>query len=191
MRISVERLDSPAPARPSAPTAALPGSDERIDVYARRAAKRAELFADGDVVDNDRLALELHNFHKSGKAALGARKVVAAVDEEEARGRSGKRTQEEVIEERFEGPAENSRTRIRRVSHPLPRVSLAARLKELCKRKGMPYKALARKTGMSVRQVHRIVNDGQMPTTLLLWAIADALEVSMDEVVGRKVPAPA
>lgn len=191
MRISVERLDSPAPARPSAPTAELPGSEEKLEILCRRAASRAELFVSGDEVDNDKLALELHNFHKSGKAPLGARKVVAAVDEEEARGRSGKKTAEEVIEESFEGPAKACRQRVRRVSHPLPRVSLAGRLKELCERKDISYKALARKTGMSVRQVHRIVNDGQMPTTLLLWAIADALEVSMDEVVGRKVPAPA
>ena len=64
---------------------------------------------------------------------------------------------------------------------------LAKRVKEYRKQKGLTQQKLAEKTGLSFNTITKIEQGiGDSPTLKTLVKLADALGVSIDELVGRK-----
>ena len=64
---------------------------------------------------------------------------------------------------------------------------LAKRLKELRKKSGWSQQKLAEKAGLSYNTVTKIEQGAAtMPTIQTMIKIADAFEISLDELVGRK-----
>lgn len=66
------------------------------------------------------------------------------------------------------------------------------RLLQLRKAKGWTQQRLAEEAGLSLRAVARIEAwasmPARMPSLFMAWKLADALGVSIDELVGRKSP---
>ena len=63
---------------------------------------------------------------------------------------------------------------------------LAKRVKEYRKQKGWTQQKLAEKTGLSFNTVTKIEQGvGDSPTLKTLLKLADALDVGLDELVGR------
>jgi len=64
---------------------------------------------------------------------------------------------------------------------------LAKRVKEYRRQKGLTQQKLAEKTGLSFNTITKIEQGiGDSPTLKTLVKLADALGVSIDELVGRK-----
>jgi len=64
---------------------------------------------------------------------------------------------------------------------------LSKRVKEYRKQKGFTQQKLAEKTGLSFNTITKIEQGiGDSPTLKTLVKLADALGVSIDELVGRK-----
>lgn len=64
---------------------------------------------------------------------------------------------------------------------------LRKRVKEYRKQKGLTQQKLAEKTGLSFNTITKIEQGiGDSPTLKTLVKLADALGVSIDELVGRK-----
>ncbi len=64
---------------------------------------------------------------------------------------------------------------------------IAKRLKELRKKAGWSQQKLAEKSGLSYNTITKIEQGAAtMPTIQTIIKIADALEISIDELVGRK-----
>lgn len=64
---------------------------------------------------------------------------------------------------------------------------LGKRVKEYRKQKGLTQQKLAEKTGLSFNTITKIEQGiGDSPTLKTLVKLADALGVSIDELVGRK-----
>lgn len=64
---------------------------------------------------------------------------------------------------------------------------LAKRLKELRKKAGWSQQKLAEKAGLSYNTVTKIEQGvATMPTIQTMMKIADAFNISLDELVGRK-----
>lgn len=64
---------------------------------------------------------------------------------------------------------------------------LAKRVKEYRRQKGLTHQKLAEKTGLSFNTITKIEQGiGKSPTLDTLNKLADALNVSIDELVGRK-----
>jgi XRE family transcriptional regulator of biofilm formation len=64
---------------------------------------------------------------------------------------------------------------------------LAKRVKEYRRQKGLTQQKLAEKTGLSFNTITKIEQGiGKSPTLDTLNKLADALNVSIDELVGRK-----
>jgi transcriptional regulator with XRE-family HTH domain len=64
---------------------------------------------------------------------------------------------------------------------------LSKRVKEYRKQKGLTQQKLAEKTGLSFNTITKIEQGiGDSPTLKTLVKLADALGVSIDELVGRK-----
>jgi len=63
---------------------------------------------------------------------------------------------------------------------------LAKKVKEYRKQKGLTQQKLAEKTGLSFNTITKIEQGiGDSPTLKTLVKLADALEVSLDELAGR------
>jgi len=63
---------------------------------------------------------------------------------------------------------------------------LGKRVKEYRRRKGLTQQKLAEKTGLSFNTITKIEQGiGDSPTLKTLVKLVDALEVSIDELVGR------
>lgn len=73
--VPLSRLESPAPARPAAPTDALPGSPEKLAVLASRARRRQSLRCPGDALDDPARALEFRTSGNGARVATGVRAV--------------------------------------------------------------------------------------------------------------------
>lgn len=63
---------------------------------------------------------------------------------------------------------------------------MGMRLKELCKQKGIKGKELAKMIGKGASTVSQYMNGKRQPTPDTLIAIADALDVSIDELFERE-----
>lgn len=59
-------------------------------------------------------------------------------------------------------------------------------IRKIRKSKRLTMQQLADKSGYTRNQVHRIETNKQAPKITTVIALADALEVSIDELVGRK-----
>ena len=59
-------------------------------------------------------------------------------------------------------------------------------IRKIRKSKRITIQQLADKSGYTRNQIHRIETNKQTPKITTVIAIADALEVSIDELVGRK-----
>ena len=53
-------------------------------------------------------------------------------------------------------------------------------------KKGLSIQKLADKSGVSINTIVGWIYQKNLPNILLLWQIADTLEISMDELIGRK-----
>lgn len=60
-------------------------------------------------------------------------------------------------------------------------------IRRIRKSKGLKIKDLAEKTGYSYGHIHRVENDIHIPKITTVIDIADVLDVSLDELVGREV----
>ena len=64
---------------------------------------------------------------------------------------------------------------------------LSKRLKELRKQKGWSQQKLAERTGLSFNTITKIEQGlGKHPTLKTLIKLAEAFEIGLDELVGRK-----
>ena len=61
------------------------------------------------------------------------------------------------------------------------------KLKEIANAKGFTFAELSRQTGISVRHISRIANGHQDCTTAYAKRLADALGVTIDDLVGDAV----
>ena len=67
-------------------------------------------------------------------------------------------------------------------------VALANRMKELMEEKGMNYREIAEKSGISVKRIYRIANGGvSNPSVFVMMDICRALGVTLDEFFGTEV----
>ena len=66
-------------------------------------------------------------------------------------------------------------------------ITLGQSIRSVRKKRGLTQQQLAEKTGLQQSLIARWESDSHTPTTALLVCVADALEVSLDELVGRKL----
>ena len=66
-------------------------------------------------------------------------------------------------------------------------ITLGQSIRAIRKKRGLTQQQLAEKTGLQQSLIARWESDSHTPTTALLVCVADALEVSLDELVGRKI----
>lgn len=72
-----------------------------------------------------------------------------------------------------------------------PALDLAGRLKKLRRDRGWSQQKLAEEAGVSYMVITRIEQGiSKEPTIISMVSLADALGVTLDELVGRKVPEP-
>ena len=53
-------------------------------------------------------------------------------------------------------------------------------------KKGLSIQKLADESGVSINTIVGWIYQKNLPNIILLWQIADTLEISMDELIGRK-----
>lgn len=68
--------------------------------------------------------------------------------------------------------------------------SFPARLRSLRERRGLDRKALGELCGLSQSIVGKYERGEKTPSLRALVALADLLEVSLDDLLGRKFPPP-
>ena len=66
-------------------------------------------------------------------------------------------------------------------------MTIGEAIKKARKSKGITQKDLAKKTGLSQCVISWWETNRVTPTVILLMCVADVLEVTLDELVGRKV----
>lgn len=72
---------------------------------------------------------------------------------------------------------------------PVPATeTFGERLKRLRKRAGLSQERLAQRSKRSRQTVYDIERDEQLPSIDTAWLLADALELTLDELVGRIPP---
>lgn len=59
---------------------------------------------------------------------------------------------------------------------------------KIAQEKGMSIYSISKATGYAPQYMCKWKNGVALPKTDKLWAMADFLEVSIDELVGRKIP---
>ena len=67
-------------------------------------------------------------------------------------------------------------------------VEMAKRLVSLRDKRGLTQEQLAKRSGVSIWTLRRWEQKGHTPLLRVVWKIADALGVSLDELVGRETP---
>lgn len=66
-------------------------------------------------------------------------------------------------------------------------IVLGNRMKKLMEEKGMTYRSLAEKCGLSERRIYRIANGGVAnPSVFVMMRICKGLEVGLDEFFGTE-----
>ena len=66
-------------------------------------------------------------------------------------------------------------------------MTIGEHIREARKGKGYSISKLSLKSGVAVQTIWKWETDETMPTVILLMCVADALEITLDELVGRKI----
>lgn len=164
LRVALDRLDSEGPARQPVPTEALPGSEEKLRELERRVRNREELFSPADKRDDPLYRLEVETTLNFQRRATG--RVVPVEDGEKSKKMGCHMT-----------------VGIRREGFP-------ARLRRLRREAGLTQPALCDASGVSQPHLCRIERGLREPGLSVLIALADALRLTLDELVGRRPPDP-
>ena len=69
-------------------------------------------------------------------------------------------------------------------------IRVGDRIKMFLEMKGMSYRELSRKAGITIVSVSRYINNNRMPRANVLADIAKALDVSVDELLGAESEKP-
>jgi XRE family transcriptional regulator, regulator of sulfur utilization len=154
-------LDFDGNAREPVATDALPGSPEKVDVLAARAARRESLFSDRDTDQDECRGLAGRPTAGTGGVNRQTRPAATVVE----KGRPWKgRCRPEALS-RFGGRLHHYRTR-----------------------RGLSQEQLARKAGMTHDFVSRLERGTRLPTVAVLLALAGALGLTPDALLGVRPP---
>jgi XRE family transcriptional regulator, regulator of sulfur utilization len=154
-------LDFDGAAREPVATDALPGSPEKVDVLAARAARRESLFSDRDTDQDECRGLAGRPTAGTGGVNRQTRPAATVVE----KGRPWKgRCRPEALS-RFGGRLHHYRTR-----------------------RGLSQEQLARKAGMTHDFVSRLERGTRLPTVAVLLALAGALGLTPDALLGVRPP---
>jgi ribosome-binding protein aMBF1 (putative translation factor) len=145
-------------------TDALPGSPEKVDVLAARAGRRESLFSERDTDQDDRRGLA--GRPTAGTGGVNRQTRPAGTVTEKGRPWKGKCRPEALS--RFGG-----------------------RLHWFRRRQGLSQGQLARKAGMTRHFVSRLERGTRVPTVAVLLALAGALGLTPDSLLGVRPPAAA
>ena len=157
----IRRDDTAAPRRRPMPTTALPGSAEKVAEMRRRFRLGLDLTSPEDVTEDEergRLAASQRN----GAPCPRGREMRVVNEKERAGRRDG-----------FEAAAPRR-----------PSVGLGRRVRELRRRRGWGLKKLAKEAGAYKSTISRIENGVRAPSASVLAAIARALGVTADFLLG-------
>jgi DNA-binding XRE family transcriptional regulator len=150
--------------REPVPTDALPGSPEKVDVLVDRASRGESLFSERDTDQDERRGLA--GRPTAGTGGVNRQTRPAATVVEKGRPWKGKCRPEALA--RFGGRLHHYRTR-----------------------QGLSQGQLARKAGMTRHFVSRLERGTRVPTVAVLLALARALYLTPDSLLGVRPPAAA
>jgi DNA-binding XRE family transcriptional regulator len=148
--------------RQGRPTDALPGSPEKVREMRARVARGESPFADGDISDDDARGLAGRPTAGTGGVNRQTRPAGTVVE----KGRPWKGKCRPVALSRFGG-----------------------RLHWFRRRQGLSQGQLAQKAGMTRHFVSRLERGTRVPTVAVLLALAGALGLTPDSLLGVRAPA--
>jgi DNA-binding XRE family transcriptional regulator len=171
--------DPPQPSLPFLPEAPvqplpLPGTPAHQRLLRERAAAGQPLHQPGDVLHDPEQLVHRRRLRNGHDGLVKERPVVkkrAEVDEKPS-----------LVRDRNRG----RRTPMAHLARP-QLASLGQRLRDLRQGRGWSLGQLALSTGVSRQALHHLETgrSGQ-PTLAVLWSLADAYRLSLDELVGRR-----
>lgn len=176
------RLVPVDPALPVSPSNALPGSNEKIEELARRFAAGQLLHVEGDLLAAEGLALRVRCARNGTKVDTG--EVVLQetpdgekIDTDKIGGIKSVLRSETLFSTNHRDPMGSLRYG----------ASLGDRVRRYRLDRKFTLGQLALAAGIGKGHLWNIESGGRVnPSFYTVWALADALKVSLDELVGRK-----